>query len=142
MKGTYKMNIIVCLDDNLGMLFNKRRQSKDKRVLEDIATFTNELSISPFSEDLFSESICKTKVDKFFLEQAPPNTYCFVEVDGISPYIDRIEQLIIYKWNRKYPTDFKFDISLENWKKIEQKEFAGFSHEKITKEVYVKGLLR
>jgi len=142
MKGTYKMNIIVCLDDNLGMLFNKRRQSKDKRVLEDIATFTNELSISPFSEDLFSESICKTKVDKFFLEQAPPNTYCFVEADGISPYIDRIEQLIIYKWNRKYPTDFKFDISLENWKKIEQKEFAGFSHEKITKEVYVKGSLR
>ena len=30
------MNIIVCLDDNQGMLFNKRRQSKDRQVLEDI----------------------------------------------------------------------------------------------------------
>ena len=46
------MNIIVCLDDNLGMLFNKRRQSKDRRVLEDIEKFTNEVLISPFSENL------------------------------------------------------------------------------------------
>lgn len=133
------MNIIVCLDDNLGMLFNKRRQSKDRRVLEDIEKFTNEVLISSFSESFFSESLCETKVNDNYLEKASSNSYCFVEADKVSPYIDKVEQVIVYKWNRKYPSDFKFDISLESWKMIEQKEFAGFSHEKITKEVYVKG---
>lgn len=133
------MNIIVCLDDNLGMLFNKRRQSRDRRVTEDIASFTDEVLISPFSQNLFSESLCKTKMDEQFLETARANTYCFVEADHVSPYIDKIEQIIVYRWNRTYPADFKFDISLDNWKRIEQMDFAGFSHEKITKEIYVKG---
>lgn len=126
------MNIIVCLDDNLGMLFNKRRQSKDRRVLEDIETFTSEVLISAFSENLFSESICKTIVDDRFLEKAPQNAYCFVETDSVFPYIDKVEQIIVYRWNRKYPSDFKFDIALESWKMIEQKEFAGFCHEKTS----------
>ena len=133
------MNIIVCLDDNLGMLFNKRRQSKDRRVLEDIAKFTNEVWIQPFSKNLFEDSLYPVKVDDYFLDKAPQNTYCFVEADKTSPYIDKIEHIIVYKWNRKYPSDFKFDIALENWKMIEQTEFSGFSHEKITKEIYVKG---
>ena len=47
------MNIIVCIDDNQGMLFNKRRQSRDVKVLEDIATLTDTLWISSFSEKLF-----------------------------------------------------------------------------------------
>lgn len=139
MKGINCMNIIVCLDDNLGMLFDKRRQSRDRRVLEDIKKFTNEVLISSFSENLFSEFSCKTIVDDRFLEKAPHNAYCFVEADKVSPYINKVEQIIVYKWNRKYPSDFKFDVSLESWKMIEQKEFVGFSHEKITKEVYVKG---
>ena len=85
------MNIIVCLDDNLGMLFNKRRQSKDRRVLEDIETFTSEVLISSFSENLFSESSCKTTVNECFLEKAPQNAYCFVEADNVSPYIDKVK---------------------------------------------------
>ena len=88
------MNIIVCLDDNLGMLFNKRRQSKDRRVLEDIEKFTNEVLISSFSESLFSESSCKTKVDDRFLEKASPNAYCFVETDKVSPYSEYQQQKI------------------------------------------------
>ena len=30
------MRVIVCLDDRNGMLFNRRRQSRDRRVVEDI----------------------------------------------------------------------------------------------------------
>lgn len=133
------MNIIVCLDDNLGMLFNKRRQSKDRYVIEDIAKFTNEIWIQSFSKSLFEDSLYPVKVDDCFLDKAPQNAYCFVEADKASPYIDEIEHIIVYKWNRKYPSDFKFDIALENWKMIEQTEFSGFSHEKITKEIYAKG---
>ena len=30
------MKIIACLDDNNGLLFNNRRQSRDRVVIEDI----------------------------------------------------------------------------------------------------------
>ena len=30
------MKIIVCLDDNSGMMFNRRRQSRDRVVIDDI----------------------------------------------------------------------------------------------------------
>lgn len=130
------MIAIVCLDDNQGMLFNKRRQSRDAKVLEDIWTMTDKLWISSFSEKLFMEYQKQVEIDDDFLQNACEGEYCFVENQKLSPYTDKIEQLIVYKWNQKYPVDFKLDINLKNWKLIEQAEFAGSSHEKITKELY------
>lgn len=132
------MNIIVCIDDNQGMLFNKRRQSRDVKVLEDIATLTDTLWISSFSEKLFEDQTIKTIISNEFLDQASKGSYCFVEGQILKPYEKNIEQLIIYKWNRKYPSDFKLDLNLEEWKLVESVDFVGNSHDKITKERYQK----
>ena len=136
------MNIIVCIDDNLGMLFYKRRQSRDVKVLEDIATLTDTLWISSFSEKLF-ENVSETvrfqlNIDDSFLNQTHDSGYCFVENEKKLPYEKNIEQLIIYKWNRKYPSDFKLDLNLEEWKLGEFVDFVGNSHNKITREIYEK----
>lgn len=131
------MNVIICLDDNQGMLFNKRRQSRDVKVIEDIATLTDKLWIHSFSEKLF-EGILDTNIDVAFLHKALENEYCFVENEKLLPYLDAIEKIIIYKWNRKYPSDFKLDLNLDEWKLIESVDFIGNSHEKITREIYVK----
>lgn len=40
--------------------------------------------------------------------------------------------------NRDYPVDLYFEIDLSRWKKISSKEFAGSSHDKITKEEWVR----
>ena len=130
------MNVIICIDDNQGMLFNKRRQSRDAKVLEDIVSLTNEVWISPFSEKLFEGMNLKIMVDPMFLFQAGTGEFCFVENQKLLPYKDDIEQLIIYKWNRSYPSDFKLDLDLNEWKLIEAVDFAGNSHEKITREIY------
>jgi len=45
------------------------------------------------------------------------------------------EGLILYRWNRTYPADLYFTLSLEGWTLERREEFAGSSHEKITKEV-------
>lgn len=136
------MKVIICIDDNQGMLFNKRRQSRDTKVIEDIAVLTSELWISPFSEKLFDgmpfEKKLQTNVDEMFLCKAEACEYCFVETKMLLPHIDRINQLIVYKWNRKYPSDFKLDLNLNEWKLIETIDFVGNSHEKITREIYVK----
>ena len=53
------MKVIVCLDDNGGMTFGGRRQSRDKALLADVA---NDISASgmpllatPFSQRLLEE---------------------------------------------------------------------------------------
>ena len=51
------MEIIICLDNNKGMLFNNRRQSRDSKVLEDIKNgLEDRLTIFPFSEKLIKGS--------------------------------------------------------------------------------------
>lgn len=130
------MIVAVCIDDNGGMLFNKRRQSRDKAVLEDLKNQGKKVWIHSFSEKLFSEYTGMVVVDDDFLKKAGEGDICFVENQSLKPYESQMEQIIVYKWNRKYPGDFRLDLDIHHWKLIEQVEFAGNSHEKITREVY------
>ena len=134
------MRAIVCVDDNFGMLFNKRRQSRDQMLLEDIFKNTQSIMINPFSEKLFVAYGDKVTVDEDFLNNAGKGDVCFVEDQTLTPYLNKIEELILYKWNRKYPADFCLDICLQEWEMIKQEEFSGKSHEKITKETYVRSV--
>ena len=36
-KGNDYMKVIVCVDDNNGMMFNNRRQSRDEKVIEKVS---------------------------------------------------------------------------------------------------------
>ena len=63
------VKIIVCLDDNGGMLFNNRRQSRDRVVCEDVVKNLNgeKLFISPFSQILFENYKDCVSVSEDFL---------------------------------------------------------------------------
>lgn len=134
------MILIVCLDDNNGMMFNKRRQSKDSAVRADMIAHAGGSAVwmSSYSAKQFEEPEAVISVDDAFLEKAGDGEFCFLEGEGALAAEDRIEKLIVYKWNRMYPSDVKFDIDLSSWKLDSTAEFAGSSHEKITKEVYIK----
>ena len=74
-----------------------------------------------------------------FLVDAGAEDYCFVENTSVAEFKEKISKLVIYKWNRDYPADFYFDIDYANDYKLETTlDFGGTSHEKITKEVYVR----
>ena len=49
------MKLIVCVDLNNGMLFNNRRLSRDRGLIEQIYSLVgeNKLWITEFSKDLF-----------------------------------------------------------------------------------------
>ena len=51
------MNVIVCLDDKNGMLFNKRRQSQDKILRLNIKEFIHNknLFMNKYSYNLFKD---------------------------------------------------------------------------------------
>lgn len=50
-----------------------------------------------------------------------------------------VDEVYLYKWNRKYPSDVKFPKDMLNDFKLEgSTDFEGNSHEKITEERYVR----
>lgn len=132
------MNIIVCLDDKKGMLFNKRRQSRDRMVIEDmIASYPGErIHMNSYSKSLFLKYPEQIEVEEDFLKHLSEDEVGFVENLSLKPYEKNIKSLIIYKWNRDYPADRYLDIPLEEWELTSTVEFAGYSHEQITKETY------
>lgn len=134
------MIVILCLDDKNGMMFNNRRQSKDKFVIQDILKLVDgkKLFISSYSESLFQGLESKLIIDDNFLNNAAEEDYCFVENNNLKDFSEKIEKIIVYKWNRIYPSDLKLEITIQDWNLIGRFEFVGNSHDKITREVYVK----
>lgn len=134
------MNLIVCIDDNFGMMFNKRRQSQDRLLREFILSLTQNsiLWMNHYSAKQFVETAPQINIDDNFLSEAAPGEYCFVEDRSIQAYYQWVEKVILCKWNRVYPSDLIFDISLEGWSSRVISEFSGSSHEKITVEEWVK----
>ena len=135
------MNIIICLDDNNGMMFNKRRQSQDRILRADLKEFIKDkdLYINNYSYKLYKDiDNGNIKVSENFLEQCTENDFCLVEDKLLNNYINKINNIIIYKWNRIYPSDLYFDINLtsNSWELLETKGFEGSSHEKITRIIY------
>lgn len=134
------MNVFVCVDDSFGMLFNNRRQSRDGAVIEKIVKMSasSKLWISEFSKGLFSEFNGNIVINNDFLNLAEEGDFCFVEDKALSSCLDKIEKIIVFKWNRRYPADFTLDIDLSSWKKLQSVDFQGNSHETITMEEYEK----
>lgn len=133
------MVLILCVDNNFGLMFNKRRQSRDSAVLEDIKnSFTGEkICISPYSEKLFSEAgvdyiIC----DNFETQDG----ICFVEDKYNSDMLAVANEVILYHWGKVYPADVKFDYQLlaTDFTLAQSTVFNGTSHNEIKKERYTR----
>ena len=135
------MIIIVCIDDNNGMMFHERRQSQDKILRKHILEMTgpNRLWMNEYSYRQFLDADpALLTIDQNFLDKAETGDYCFVENSDPSPYSEQIEKIILFHWNRSYPADLYFTLDISGWTLEETEEIAGYSHEKITKEIYTK----
>ncbi len=132
------MNVIVCVDDSMGMMFNNRRQSRDVRACEDmLALAGGDLIITPYSEKLFRD-LGGYRLSINPLATAGKGEYVLIEDRGLAQHVDGIERLVIYHWNRSYPSDKKLDTppAQYGFKLIDTYEFEGKSHPKITREIY------
>ncbi len=132
------MIVIACIDDNCGMMFNNRRQSRDRVIIEKIIDIADgQIWMNHYSYSLFEKGEShRINIDDAFLSEATEGDYCFVENCSLKQYEKYIEKIILFKWNRVYPADLHFDIDLSGWMLSQSKEFVGNSHELITMEVY------
>ena len=134
------MRIILALDDSNGMMFNHRRQSSDIVVRNRIKELINGelLYLNAYSAGQFMDTDIRLSMDEDFIHKAGRGEYCFVEDKKLSDMREDIEEFVIFRWNRKYPSDFALDVLPEEcgMSCVSTEEFAGNSHEKITMEMW------
>ena len=133
------MDLIVCLDDRNGMSFAGRRQSKDRvlrqKMLEQVGDAT--LWMDSYSASQFESLPENVKISQDLAEDASAGEYCFLERGDLGALKDKLEDILIFRWNRHYPSDKKFPMELLEGRTLAYAgEFAGSSHERITLEVY------
>ena len=130
------MKIAICIDDKNGLGFNKRRQSRDRLLIENLIASADggKIFISSYSAPLFADFPDKIEVRDDFLEAAGDSDICFVEDRDITPYADRIDYIILYRWNRHYPADRWLELDISQYSLVSSVEFAGSSHDLITRE--------
>ena len=128
------MIAIVCLDENNGMFFNERRQSKDRYVIRDIVHMVenNTLYINEYSMELFENTPANIQISEDYFNQVSDNEYCFIENQIVD--ILKAKKVVVYRWDKVYPADYK--LPLRQYNLVSTLEFQGYSHDKIVKEVY------
>ena len=132
------MTLIACVDNSLGIMFGGRRISRDAIIYKRITELVGDgkLYLSTYSYPLFCGY--DVEINDNCLELANENDFCFLEDGDVKPYIGKIDRIILYFWNREYPSDKKFEISLNDFTVESEFEFAGNSHDVITERVYVR----
>ena len=136
------MIVCVCVDDAMGMSFNKKRLSRDSKIYERLAELASgkQILMRQYSQPLFSETQGANVIITEDFSEATDSDICFFELDHLTEYSDKINGYILYRWNRRYPSDkkFPFDLEKKGFVMTEQTDFAGSSHDNITEEIWIK----
>lgn len=140
------MTGIVCLDQEDGLLFNGRRQSRDRVVTEKILSMTEgtPLWMSAYSRRIFPEDapvcVAEDLVGKL-AEPAGENvgkaSFCLIE-EAVDLENEAIDEWLVFRWKRVYPADVFLKFPEDSWEKELIETFAGYSHEEIDLERYRK----
>ncbi|MBQ1501348.1 MAG: ribonuclease Z [Firmicutes bacterium] len=141
------MILILPIDQNDGLAFNQRRQSRDKILCQRVLELAGgkPLLMHPRSARLFLDFDAPLLIaDDRFLAHARRGEYCFAEAcflpedSPLLPRMEEAEKIILFRWDCVYPADVFLPRPLAElgWRLTAAREFAGSSHELITEEVY------
>lgn len=127
------MILVLCVDDKMGLSFGGKRQSRDGAVTEDMLALFPRLLAKEDSAVLFegkkgvlfsSDPVSMAgEADAVFLEKGP---------------LPEAGEIVLYRWNRRYPATEFLTLDLGNYRRTEHADFCGTSHDKITRERWVK----
>lgn len=135
------ITVALCIDERGGMIFNKRRVSRDRVLIAElVGSVEGKIYISEYSLRIFEPHKERVVVCDDPIRECPEGAVCFIENTPVEPYLGDISSFIIYNWNTMYPYDVCFTIELEKegFTKVSESEFEGSSHDNITKGVYVR----
>ena len=135
------MHLLVCVDNNKGMMFMGRRQSTDRKLREHILALCGgrRLWMNAYTRSQFTQA-GNYGVAEDFLLRAQKEEFCFAETCSLLPAEGLCETITLFCWGRVYPATLFFDIPLEQhgWRLVSREEIQGYSHPCIRKEVYAR----
>lgn len=136
------MTVCICLDKNGGRLFNCRRQSRDRRLIDDLCAFANGRTVytDAYSEKLFDHTNAPLGSADELTASGEEDAIIFCERQDPLPYLERADTLVIYRWNKVYPADtfLARDPGELGFRLVQKTDFPGTSHNNIDREVYRK----
>ncbi len=129
------MVVFYCVDDGGGVLFNKRRQSMDSVLREKILAFVGEEKLST---DDYTAKQFENKDRLFVVSDGDFSkaSFVFAEREDPKKLLPMADKIVIFRWNRKYPSDVKLGEIPSGFKLVSSEDFVGSSHDKITQEIY------
>ena len=135
------MKLIVMIDNEGGVSFNDRRQSRDRYLNEYIVERIGnaKLWMNSYTYTLFDDLNCENIiVDDDFIRKMVVEDYAICEKMSLHELESKIDFLIVCNWNRDYPYDTTLDIDKKNYDVKKICDVGGKSHEKITIEEWRK----
>lgn len=133
------MTLFLTVDNDYGVAFNHRRQSRDSAVVKDIASYlVGNIIMTAYSAKLFGDMQQVVVTDDIF--KSPTDAYVFCECIDVSDCFYLFDKIVLYKWNRDYPHDTVLSKAPQEcgFALGSTSEFVGTSHDTITKEVWIK----
>ena len=131
------MTVIVCIDTGRGMTFFGKRQSTDSVLRERILALADGrgLVVNPYTASQFAQNDEVTVSDG-----ASADGVWFVEDVDPAPFAERIDTLVIYRWNRAYPREMKLTLDPYDagMRLCSITDFEGSSHARITEEIWTR----
>ena len=136
------MTIITCIDMRLGLSFGGKRQSRDRALTKDAVHLAcgRKILISEYSKMLFEEAEIPFAEANIFVSKDPlgdasGDDFVFLEIDVTNDQLVLCDELILYAWNRHYPSSKHLDEQFlrANFELSSEFEFEGNSHEKLTR---------
>lgn len=151
------MKLIIFLDEELGYSFNHRRLSRDKKVrlhmMQKVRELGGTLFMNRYTEQSFlkdegvllpkerSERLKKpAEAGAAFLEEAKrADGWALAENEDVTPYLSDIDEMLVYRWNRRYLSDLRLPADFaEGFTEQYTESFAGASHDRIGFVHYIK----
>ncbi len=133
------MHVLLTVDENYGIAYNYRRQSRDRKVAERIASIVGKKTLwcTETTAKILGE-IPGLKLSQTPLLTAGRGEYVFAERQQIDEVEEKIESIYLFHWNKVYPSDVRLHFDFSGWTKVSEEEFEGNSHPHITLERYVR----
>ena len=136
------MILIFTLDDNNATQFCGKRQSTDSEVATHILDFANNAPIymKEKSKSFFNTAIrsCSQFVFVDNFNDVPEDAVCFIEEVVSDEILNKVDLMLVYRWNRVYPSVVKDRLNLDDYTKHFIESFKGSSHNQITTELYMR----
>lgn len=138
------MKVILCIDDQGGVRFAGHRLTQDRLQRQDVIKRYRSAGFCMKKETASLYGLEESEKIHYVHDWNEARSYegwWICEDVAFLRWIDQLEELVLYRWNRRYPSDERFQMSmvLPLWRCVDQYRLEGSSHAEISVEHYVRG---